>query len=410
MKKKIFFQTIPSILLVFLPISLITGPFLPDLSISVMAIIFLLRCLVYKDYSYFNNYFFKYFLIFYLVCLFSSLISDFKLISSLKSFLYIRFGLFFLSVWNLISTNKKILKYIFFSLLISFLVLVLDGFFQYIFDKNIIGIKKHPTRLSGFFGDELILGSYLSRFLPILIGLHFLNKYKIKNIYNKLFYLLAILSIVLIYLTGERAAFLLSIMSIIYLIVMINKFSKNFLNILIISLILIFIANIQNPNIKQRMVDYTRYQLEIESGKSNGPNIYKGHFLIAKDLFKENPILGVGPKNFSMHCNNNIKYQSLPYICTTHPHNIYIQLLAETGIVGTLLIFLLFLILTYYSIKHIFFRIFKKIEIFNFTQICILSSFLITLWPFITTGSFFNNYLNIIFFFPIGIFISIRES
>jgi len=158
------------------------------------------------------------------------------------------------------------------------------------------------------------------------------------------------------------------------------------------------------------MVDYTRYQLEIESGKSNGPNIYKGHFLIAKDLFKENPILGVGPKNFSMHCNNNIKYQSLPYICTTHPHNIYIQLLAETGIVGTLLIFLLFLILTYYSIKHIFFRIFKKIEIFNFTQICILSSFLITLWPFITTGSFFNNYLNIIFFFPIGIFISIRES
>lgn len=410
MKKKIFFQTIPSILLVFLPISLITGPFLPDLSISVMAIIFLLRCLVYKDYSYFNNYFFKYFLIFYLVCLFSSLISDFKLISSLKSFLYIRFGLFFLSVWNLISTNKKILKYIFFSLLISFLVLVLDGFFQYIFDKNIIGIEKHSTRLSSFFGDELILGSYLSRFLPILIGLYFLNKYKTKNIYNKLFYLLAILSIVLIYLTGERAAFLLSIMSIIYLIVMINKFSKNFLNILIISLILIFIANIQNPNIKQRMVDYTRYQLEIESGKSNGPNIYKGHFLIAKDLFKENPILGVGPKNFSMHCNNNIKYQSLPYICTTHPHNIYIQLLAETGIVGTLLIFLLFLILTYYSIKHIFFRIFKKIEIFNFTQICILSSFLITLWPFITTGSFFNNYLNIIFFFPIGIFISIRES
>ena len=410
MKKKIFFQTIPSILLVFLPISLITGPFLPDLSISVMAIIFLLRCIVYKDYSYFNNYFFKYFLIFYLVCLFSSLISDFKLISSLKSFLYIRFGLFFLSVWNLISTNKKILKYIFFSLLISFLVLVLDGFFQYIFDKNIIGIEKHSTRLSGFFGDELILGSYLSRFLPILIGLYFLNKYKTKNIYNKLFYLLAILSIVLIYLTGERAAFLLSIMSIIYLIVMINKFSKNFLNIIIISLILIFIANIQNPNIKQRMVDYTSYQLEIELGKSNGPNIYKGHFLIAKDLFKENPILGVGPKNFSMHCNNNIKYQSLPYICTTHPHNIYIQLLAETGIVGTLLIFLLFLILTYYSIKHIFFRIFKKIEIFNFTQICILSSFLITLWPFVTTGSFFNNYLNIIFFFPIGIFISIRES
>ena len=35
----------------------------------------------------------------------------------------------------------------------------------------------------------------------------------------------------------------------------------------------------------------------------------------------------------------------------------------------------------------------------------LLSIFFMTLWPFITTGNFFNNWLNIIYFFPIPFYI-----
>ena len=179
--KDFFFEKIPGILLILLPLSLITGPFLPDLSISIIAIIFILRCFVEKNFNYFNNIYFKYFIVFYFICLLSALISDYKLISSIKSFFYLRFGVFALAVWYLLSNNKNLIKYIFLSLMACFLLLIFDGFIQYIYGKNIIGLPKHEIRLSSFFGQELILGSYVSRLLPILIGIFFLTNYSKKK-------------------------------------------------------------------------------------------------------------------------------------------------------------------------------------------------------------------------------------
>lgn len=408
-KKEIFFDRIPNIILILLPLSLITGPFISDLSISIIAIIFLIKCTVEKNFNYFNNIYFKYFIIFYLVCLTSSLISDYKLISSVKSFFYFRFGIFALAVWYLLSKNKILIKYIFLSLFFCFIILIFDGFFQYVYGENIIGLEKQGIRLSSFFGDELILGSYLSRFLPILIGVFFLTNYSNKNINLYLFALLIILTVVLIYLTGERAAFFLTLMSIVYLIVMINIYSKKFAIIFFISLVIVAIINLNIPSIKDRMIGYTKDQLGLSNSPVNSTYVYKGHFLIARDLFKENPFLGVGPKNYIQHCNNNEKFQAPPYVCTSHPHNSYIQLLAETGIVGTLMIFLLFVFFSFFSAKHIYFKLFKKINLFSFQEICILSSILITLWPFVTSGSFFNNYLNIIYFYPIGFLLWLRK-
>ena len=410
MNKEIIFYKIPSILLVLLPFSLITGPFISDLSVTLIAVIFLIQSLVQKNFKYFNNIYFKYFIIFYLICLTSSLISDYKLISSIKSFFYLRFGIFVLAVWHLLSFNKNLINNIFLSLLFCFLILIIDGSIQFYFEKNIIGIPKHPTRLSSFFGEELIFGSYLSRFLPIFIGVFFLSKFSKKNINLYLFLLLTITTIVLIYLSGERTAFLLTLMSITYIFVMINKYSKHFLFITIVSCLFLTIININNPVIKGRMIDYTKDQLRINKNSVHNLDIYMGHYLIAKELFQQNPILGVGPKNYTQHCNNNKKYQTLPYICTTHPHNSYIQLLSETGLAGALTILLLFIIFSFNSAKHIYLKLFKNKNMFNFPEICLLSSMLITLWPFVTSGSFFNNYLSIIYFFPVGIFIWVRKN
>ena len=198
------------------------------------------------------------------------------------------------------------------SLLFCFLILIIDGSIQFYFEKNIIGIPKHPTRLSSFFGEELIFGSYLSRFLPIFIGVFFLSKFSKKNINLYLFLLLTITTIVLIYLSGERTAFLLTLMSITYIFVMINKYSKHFLFITIVSFLFLTLININNPVIKGRMIDYTKDQLRINKNSVHNLDIYMGHYLIAKELFQKNPILGVGPKNYTQHCNNNKKYQTLP--------------------------------------------------------------------------------------------------
>jgi len=410
MKYPIYLDKIQSVLLVLIPFALITGPFLPDLFVTIISIIFIIKCLSEKNIQYFNNIYFKYFLFFYFMCLTSSILSEYKLISSIKSLFYLRFGLFSLAVWYLLKNNRKLINYIFLSLLFCFFILIFDGLFQFLFKTNIIGLEKHPTRLSSFFGEELIYGSYLSRFLPILIGLFFFSNYSQKKINIYISIIFIIFSITLIYLSGERTAFFLTVMSIIYLVVMINKYSRYFLIASILSFFVLATITANNPIVKERMINLTKNQIGLSNIYVFSSDIYIGHFLIAKDLFQENIILGVGPKNYVKHCNNNKKYQTLPYVCSTHPHNTYIQLLAETGLIGFLTILFLFLTLTFQSIKYIYLKLWRKEELFNFSEICLLSSMLITVWPIVTSGSFFNNYLNIIYFFPVGIFIWSREN
>ena len=60
-------------------------------------------------------------------------------------------------------------------MIISMSILILDGFYQFYNGENILGWKLIDTRISSFFKDELILGSYLSRMFPIFFALCILN-------------------------------------------------------------------------------------------------------------------------------------------------------------------------------------------------------------------------------------------
>ena len=69
-------------------------------------------------------------------------------------------------------------------------------------------------------------------------------------------------------------------------------------------------------------------------------------------MFLSNPLFGVGPKNFRMLCNDE-KY-FVKHGCSTHPHNTYVQLLSETGIVGFIPIISIFFILSFVFLKQFF--------------------------------------------------------
>ena len=72
---------------------------------------------------------------------------------------------------------NQTLKFFFYILLGVYLLLLIDGTYQFIFKENLLGYKTNPeTRVSSFFFDELVLGSFLSRLFPILAFLYlFLN-------------------------------------------------------------------------------------------------------------------------------------------------------------------------------------------------------------------------------------------
>ena len=206
-REKLFYYQIPIILFSLIPFFLISGPFLSDLSVSLICVIFLFYCFKERNFSYFKNKYFYFFLIFWFYLVFNSLINNFNFDSIKISFFYLRYGIFVIAITCLINIDFKIIKYFFYCILACFIVLIIDGFYQYFFGENIFGLKSiNKNRVSSFFHDELILGSYLSRLWPIFfaISIFIINKK------NKLFILLIfifILSEALIFLSGDRTAF-----------------------------------------------------------------------------------------------------------------------------------------------------------------------------------------------------------
>ena len=110
-------------------------------------------------------------------------------------------------------------------------------------------------------------------------------------------------------------------------------------------------------------------------------------------MFLDNKILGVGVKNFRNFCSDR-KYTVSRFSCSTHPHNTYIQILAELGLIGILFLIYVLFVFCKFIIKHTLLRIRGKYYFTDF-EICVLSGIAIYLWPFIPTGNVFNNWLNI---------------
>jgi O-antigen ligase len=117
------------------------------------------------------------------------------------------------------------------------------------------------------------------------------------------------------------------------------------------------------------------------------------HYISAFRMFLDNKVLGVGVKNFRNFCNDE-KYKISTDSCSTHPHNTYIQILTETGIIGFLFLLTALIYFCKYILKQFILK-FKKKYYFNDFEICILSGIAIYLWPIVPTGNIFNNWLNI---------------
>ena len=129
----------------------------------------------------------------------------------------------------------------------------------------------------------------------------------------------------------------------------------------------------------------------------------------AFNMFLDRPIIGQGPKMFRIKCKDP-KFATGITPCHNHPHNFYMQLLAETGLVGFLSIFYIFIHLSFLFFKHAYSLIFFKKRIFLDYKICLMSGVFITLWPITTNGNFFTNNLMIYYGLQVGFFFANKEE
>ena len=390
-------------LIALLPIFLISGPFLSDLSVSVLAII---SFLYLRNKKFFSNYFFIFFVIFWIIILNSSIFSENKILAFKSSLFYFRFCFFTLFVWLILEKDSKILEKIYFILLCCFFFLIVDSIFQYLNGSNIFNMKIiEEGRISSLFGDELIMGSYLMRFSPLLIGLSFYfykmekhEKFLLPSVIFLLFIEIAI------FLSGERTSFILFNFSIFLLLIFLNDFIKiRFLIFLTFLLLITLFFTIDSP-FKKRIYDRTINQTKINEAGSEKyifSKQYHEHYLSSWKIFIDNKLIGIGPKNFREICKKK-KYNFSELTCSTHPHNTPLQLLAETGIFAFLMYLVVNIVVWYNLFKNLYSKITRKREYLNNFQISLFINIAILFWPLSPNGNFFNNWLSVTIYYPIG--------
>ena len=398
-----------SILFVLIPLSLISGPFIPDLSLVIITINFILLTIINKKYEIFNS---KFLVFFFLFCLMITIVSFFSLnTSSIQSGLfYFRFGLFSLAGYILINVKKDLLKYTLYLLLFIYFMLFIDSIYQYKFNENLLGFKYinlSNFRITSFFGKDEILGSYSVRLLPLTFFLIIftLDKSNIKK--RILFISLFIISSVIILISGERTSLALFFLLILFLFISSFNLRKLLIFPIIASLIIFTVVISKSDKIKARMITDTINQLGL-SEKSERivlfSRTYEGHYLVALNMFKEKPIFGHGPKMFRFYCSKEENFVA-DNSCTTHPHNFYAQILAETGLVGFLFLLTIFLYILLLFLKNFYFQIKYKKQLISDLGLCLLSSYFITFFPILPSGNFFNNWLSIMIYYPLGFLI-----
>ncbi len=396
-----------NIFICLIPPSLVAGAAIMEIFIFLSCIIFFYLNSKNIGNDYYDSYFFKIFISFCGVLILSSLLSE-NILNSLRSTLfYFRFGVMTLIILYLLENYKKFKSLFFFSILVTLILIILFTFYQLIiFNKNEL------YRISGLFGDESVQGSYLLRMTPILIIMYLYNR-KISNIYEKLFIFFLYLIFAVIIFSGERAAIFLSLISIILSFIFLRLTFKKIFLILLPIVILISLIFVVHPTAKSRIIDKTLYDLNTEidiTGTKLSKNLniistgHQQHFHSAIIMFKNYPLLGVGVRNFRNECKKDTYKVVGPYHCSTHPHNTYLQILSETGIIG-FSFFIFFIAFVLFNLG----KLFKKKNL-NYPLCIALISILINFFPVATNGSFFNNWLSTLYFLPIAFLINEIKS
>jgi len=290
----------------------------------------------------------------------------------------------------------------------------------------LFGNKNIGPNYTGPFGDERISGSFLQKFSIIsFFAISFINfnKRKLNNIFLSL---VIVIHSSAILLSGNRMNMVLFLFGCFLLIV----FIKNFRFVMSLSLIafsLVFFGiTASNDGIRSHYSFFLKQinvfekdeiknieKKKIENNQSEKKQkkayLYGGHGSLYKtsiEIWKTQPIFGFGLKSFRFKCweiLSDTKDKSLS--CSTHPHNYYLEILIEAGIIGSF--FIIFFIILILKDSFLFLKKNYKINSLNsYVFMSILITFCLEIWPLKSTGSFFTTWNATFFWLIVSIILS----
>lgn len=423
------------VVILFFPLLYIIGAAALNSAIVILSLFFLVSLNKSQLKKLLTNNIFRIFLIFFLYLVITNLIINYNNYSLIKSLYYLKFLFFPFAIYfflnNFNDTQKKI--YYYFNILLILFV-GFDALIQYFYGQNLFGFKSPmDDRLSGVFNQELVVGSFL-----YLIGVPacilFMNYEKLNFINKTLIFSLAILTIFVIIFSGERANLIMFFLFILLNIIF-NESIRKKLIIFFLVFILSFLILINfSKDLKYRYWDHLYILTNLEQvvivdentitssskvSKSdaidqnyriNLENLNKilisfkntqwgSHWITAYNIFEDNPYLGSGFRSFRFECSNEkyslIDSNSYHQRCSTHPHNIFFEILSETGIIGLFLFILI--------ICNVFYNFYKK-GLKNVHTYILLTIIITIVFPIKPSGALLSSWYGSILWYLFGIF------
>jgi O-antigen ligase len=408
-------------LVILIPPFLISGPFLSDFVCTYIGLFYLIYFIKHKDFSYYKNYYFIFFLFIYLYLNFNSLLSFNPKVSFQSSLAYFRIILFVFSMSYLLQNYKRLNFYFYISCLLCIILLLFGSI------SDISNSLQYEDRVSSFFGDEKIMGSYVSRILPLIIGISYLLEIPKRDLINLT---VLVTGGFLVILSGERTAFIYFCFLLIFYFFLNRK--KILIFILLFSSIILVLNQYSSKSIDRIFIHTINQQ-------KNSGHLYsfrhESHILTAYNMYLEKKLFGHGLKSFRNLCNQDqyntqLDTRKLNFIknnpnsilpldisevingCSTHPHNIYFQFLSELGLIGFILffIFFCFLCIKLFCFLKKFYTSEYKINNNYIAENFFLFSLFTSMFPILPSGNYFNNWLLIITYLPLGFYLSLIQK
>jgi len=410
------------------PISFLIGKAFVETLLILISIYTLINLKNWKRYLIDKNYIIILLFLYYTTIVLSTLINIEVLSKAtdqtllLKSFSNFRFIIYIISIWYVLE-EIKFNKFYFLITLTIYILFLIDGYVQFFYGQNLIGYEMLPSgRITGVFDDELIFGSYIQKVIPIILIMFFLILKTDEKYYFLLLTLLSLSSVIIIF-TGDRTPIILYTFFFIISFIFLSKLRKiillNFFVTVFFSVLIILSGSGKNINSLEN-----RYNLKSEYNLLNlrnpvddsskmlkyVPRDHYGHFLVVKEMLKDNLIFGKGIRSFRVLCRGKLGnlYPIKNGVCSTHPHNYYLQSLAAGGLIAFLLLLVIFLIFTFKLIK-IFLELFKN-QKKNYILNLAIISFFVYLWPLTPTGNFFSNWIACFNCFALAIYLFLNSD
>ncbi len=369
-----------------------------DIWLTSLGLMFLYRSYKINDWKWSKQPWFIFALLLWITGLISAIQGPMTGFSIGQGLVWIRFPLYAVAIQMWLGQKREIRVLMLTIMTISLLIISFILFAEVLLEPK--------NRLMWPYGD-VIPGSFIAKAcLPVFCTLILFVFHK--NIKVVIFLLtILLLGLLALKYTGERSNLILVVCTLITSIIFYKFSIKKFFVVSLFTIIIgYFVINNFSSLTKRCMVENVTNCLDNKTQHVNifdqipilnFDNTYWGAWRGGIQQGLEKPILGIGPSG-TRHTCGYLKNHWLPgeNFCGNHPHNFYIQLFAEVGLIG--LIFGSAMI--FHIIKSCY--VIRKFYPENYMISTVFVVPLGIFFPFQHYGSFYGQWGNLFIWFAIG--------